>query len=202
MEISRKLLTMFFLTFIVVLTLPALAQSDNATRDAVASVRHVDAVITDSEWTPILGTQIKRPGKKDLFLLVTAECGMFTSAGEAFADAAVYIRVYVGGSEAMPGEVALCGKSNGLQAPFGKLTTCGSHAASSCGLSDDERNELERSLRSHGFNFLLLDLPNGIQNIVVKARVIHGSTGPAVGFIGKGSLEVAAENLKNKSTGP
>jgi hypothetical protein len=178
----------------------ATAQPVTAARHAVADVRAVDRVITDSQWTTLLSTSIKKPGKKDLFLLVTLECGLFTgSSAEPFADASVFVRTLVDGAPTRPAMVSFCGKSNGLMPPFTKLAACTSSSLTSCGFTSAERAELTRSLRSHAFNFLLLDLPKDIHTVSVQARIIKGAgTGPAFGAVGKGSLEVLVENLKNR----
>jgi hypothetical protein len=178
----------------------AAAQPVNASRHAVADVRAVNKVVTSAQWTTLLSTSIKKPGKKDLFLMVSLECGLFTgSAAEPFADAAVVVRTLVDGAETRPGVVSYCGKSNGLMPPFTGLATCSSSSLSSCGFSSADRAEITRSLRSHHFNFLLLDLPKDIHTVTVQARVMKGSAvGPAFGVVGKGSLEVLVENLKNR----
>src|SRR5207248_2165773 len=77
----------------------------------------------------------KKPGKKDLFILVSMECGLFTgNASDAFADAAVVVRVSVDGHGTRPGVVSFCGKSNGSEAPFALLANCTSSSLNSCGL--------------------------------------------------------------------
>jgi hypothetical protein len=176
------------------------AQSVNAARHAVADVRDVNKVVTDTQWTTLLSTSIRKPGKKDLFILVSLECGMFTGTPvEAFADAVVVVRALVDGAATRPGIVSYCGKTNALIPPFTGLTGCSSSSLSSCGFSSAERAEITRSLRSHDFNFLLLDLPKDIHTVSVQARVMKGaSVGPAFGVVGKGSLEVLVENLKNR----
>ncbi|GAC1438552.1 MAG: hypothetical protein NVSMB58_33990 [Terriglobales bacterium] len=191
------------LVFTASVTAFSLGQSPNATRSAVADVRPVNMVL-NGNWKTILAASMKRPGNKDLFLDVTAECGLFTgNQMDPFADATVEVQVLVDGQAATPGPVSFCGKSNGFVSPFSMLANCSSSSLSSCGLTSSELNTIELSLRSHAFNFLYVNLPNGINSIVVQARVNEDSSvGPAYGVIGKGSLEVTAQNLKNNPVGP
>ncbi|GAC1513830.1 MAG: hypothetical protein NVS1B11_27310 [Terriglobales bacterium] len=196
-------LPIILLVFTAFVTAFSVGQSPNATRTAVALVQPVNMVL-NGNWRTILSASIKRPGNKDLFLDVTAECGLFTGTQmDPFADATVELQVLVDGQAAAPGPVSFCGKSNGLVSPFSMLANCNSSSLSSCGLTPAELATIDLSLRSHAFNFLYVNLPNGINSIVVQARVNEDSgVGPAYGVIGKGSLEVTAQNLKNNPVAP
>ena len=175
------------------------AQSQNAAEFATQSVGPVNKVLTTATWTPLLAADFKKPGKKDLFVAVSLECGLFTGSDvDAFADASVIVRVFVDGNLTAPGIVHYCGKTNGLVPPFTGLATCTSSSLSSCGFSSSDLAEIARNLRSHDFNFLLINIPKGIQNITVEGSVEAGPTaGPAFGVIGKGSLEATVVNLKD-----
>jgi hypothetical protein len=124
----------------------------------------------------------------------------FTGNGsDAPADAAVAVRVWVDGNLARPGIVHYCGKTNGLVAPFSDLSKCTSESLSSCGLSAGDKAEISRNLRSNDFNFLLIDIPKGIQHIAVQATVQAGATvSSAYGVIGNGGLEASVVNLKEE----
>src|SRR5437762_14342201 len=70
------------------------AQSENAAELATQQAKSVNKVLTTAQWTTLLSADFKKPGKKDLFILVSMECGLFTgNASDAFADAAVVVRV-------------------------------------------------------------------------------------------------------------
>src|SRR5438067_400527 len=179
----------------------ALAQSENAAELATQDVGPVNVVLTSGAWTPLLSADFKKPGKKDLFIAVSLECGLFTgNASDAFADAAVVVRVSVDGHGTRPGVVSFCGKSNGSEAPFALLANCTSSSLNSCGLTAEEQQQISRSLRSHDFNFVLINIPKGIQHITVQGKVATGATsGPAFGVIGKGSVEAMVVNLKEEA---
>jgi hypothetical protein len=54
-------------------------------------------------------------------------------------------------------------------------------------------------MHSHDFNFLLINIPKGIQHIRVEGSVEQGPTViAAFGVIGKGSLEATVVNLKEE----
>lgn len=179
----------------------ALAQSENAAELATQDVGPVNVVLTSGVWTPLLAADFKKPGEKDLFIAVSLECGLFTGTPvDAFADASVIVRVFVDGNLTQPGIVHYCGKTNGLVPPFSGLATCTSSSLDSCGFSSDDRAEIARNLRAHDFNFLLINIPKGIQHISVQGSVEVGPTaGPAFGVIGKGSLEATVVNLKEEA---
>lgn len=187
------------LFFLSLATGVAFAQSENAAELATQSVGPVNQVLTTGQWTPLLAADFKKPRKKDLFIAVSLECGLFTGTDvDAFADASVIVRVFVDGNLTTPGIVHYCGKTNGLVPPFSGLATCTSSSLSSCGFSSADLAEIARNLRSHDFNFLLINIPKGIQNITVEGSVEAGPTaGPAFGVIGKGSLEATVVNLKD-----
>src|SRR4051794_6991883 len=111
-----------------------IAQSENAAELATQNVMTVNKVIKRGTWSTVLSADFKKPGKKDLFIAVSLECGLFTGNGsDAPADAAVEVRVWVDGHQARPGDVHFCGKTNGLVAPFSDLSRCDSVYLSSCG---------------------------------------------------------------------
>jgi hypothetical protein len=135
-----------------------------------------------------------------LFIAVSPEYGLFTgTVPDDFDDASVILRVFVDGNLTRPGIVHYCGKTNGLVPPFCGLATCTSSSLDSCGFSSADQAEIARNLRSHDFNFLLINIPKDIQHIRVEGSVEQGPTAVvAVGVIGNGSLEAAVVNLKEE----
>lgn len=198
-----KLLSLSTLVLLVAFCSGAVfGQSEHAAELATQDVRPVNAVLTPDHWTNLLSADFKKPGKKDLFALVTLECGLFTgNTINSFADASVVVRVSVNGVATQPGVVSFCGKTNGLVPPFSDLSNCTSSSLGSCGLTASEIAEITRALHSHAFNFLFIRVPKGIQNITVQGSVNAGtSVGPVVGVIGKGSLEGLIVNLKEEAS--
>jgi hypothetical protein len=179
-----------------------IAQSENAAELATQNVTTVNKVLKSGSWTNVLSADFKKPGKKDMFIAVSLECGLFTGNGsDAPADAAVAVRVFVDGNQTRPGVVHYCGKTNGLVAPFSGLSSCSSSSLSSCGFSSADMAEIGRNLRSQDFNFLLINIPKGIQHIAVQATVQAGPTASqAFGVIGHGSVEASVVNLKEEAT--
>jgi hypothetical protein len=87
---------------------------------------------------------------------------------------------------------------SGEQLSWGDYRNGKTRTICSCGFSGADSAEIARSLRSHDFNFLLINIPKGIQHITVEGSVEAGPTaGPAFGVIGKGSLEATVVNLKD-----
>jgi hypothetical protein len=161
------------------------AQSETAAELATQNVGPVNKVLTTSAWTPLLAADFKKPGKKDLSIAVSLECGLFTGTDVvAFADATVLVRVFLDDYLTAPGILHYCMKTNGLVPPFNGLVTCTSSSLSSCGFSSADLAEIARNLRHE--LFLLINIPKGIQHLRVEGSVEAGPTaGPAFGVIGK-----------------
>jgi hypothetical protein len=193
--------TAALLLFLSLVLGTAFAQSENASELATEDVRPVNVVLTSAARTPLLAADFKKPGKKDLFIAVSLECGLFSgTVANAFDDAAVIVRVFVDGNLTRPGIVHYCGKTNGLVPPFSGLATCTSSSLNSCGFSSADLAEIARNLHSHDFNFLLINIPKDIQHIRVEGSVEQGPTVvTAFGVIGKGSLEATVVNLKEEA---
>src|SRR5207237_10094488 len=74
------------------------AQSENAAELATQQAKAVNKVLTTAQWTTLLSADFKKPGTKDLLMLVSIVCGLFTgNASEAFASTAVAVRELVVG---------------------------------------------------------------------------------------------------------
>src|SRR5205814_9339537 len=121
---------------------------------------------------------------KDLFITAALEGGLFTRTDvppEAMARAAVHVRVQLDGQEVEPG-VVIYGR---------RIQT----------LRSDETIELSlgQSLDAASFSFVAVDVPQGVHQICVHARVDTGGTGDfsAEGAVGKGTVTVESVRLIN-----
>lgn len=149
---------------------------------------------TDMQERTIMTNDIKTSTGADLFVDVSLECGLYTSAkvdsmagieDRAEAMAGVEISVLVDGVEAKPGPVTFCRRSQILKAEFQGLLTdedgnvCLSEDPLSPGtmLLDEDclRPEtLEMALDtmgSHSFNFIYPNLRSGNHTVEVRAKV-------------------------------
>lgn len=165
---------------------------------AKATVKVGNIAIIDAKemgWTTILSNTIKTANKKDLFIDVSLECGLYTDTkvdslggieDRAEAEAAVQVRVLVDGVEALPGVINFARRSQILIAEFqGLLTDEDGNVCLSVDANDpnlpitiDEdclRPEILElildTMTANSFNFIFPDVNSGVRTIEVQAKI-------------------------------
>jgi hypothetical protein len=147
----------------------------------VSNVTLIPPTTGTGDWVTLLCNNIKTPAQKDLFMTAALETGLFTSTGtppEATARATVQVRVLRDGQQVEPGVVVY-----GHRAQL---------------LRSDVPIELQLdTLDAASFSFVDVDVPVGVHQICVQARVTTGGSGEfeATGAIGKGTLTVESVRL-------
>jgi hypothetical protein len=199
----RCLLGMLLL---VALAVPAVAQQGMPSAKAAMDVASMKVISENANrWIDLAGTAIKMPNKKDLFMEISLQCGLFKDSATAtpIDDAGVQVRVLVNGVEAQARRIVYCRKTQAL-APFAGLQSCtnssGEMFFSSCTMSATERTSVLRSVVGNSFGFVLVDLTPGVYHIKVQARIDRG-TSPEAGMIravvGKGPATVEDVRMIN-----
>jgi hypothetical protein len=137
-------------------------------------------------WVTILSNYIKTAEQKDLFVTAALETGLYTQTtvigGTSEAHARLQVRVLVDGGEIEPGPITYGERRQTLTA---LLTT-------------PEMIELIlKTMAAASFSWVGIDIPEGVHNVTVQARVETDNFGTAVatGMVGKGTMTVESVRL-------
>src|SRR5436309_8823546 len=142
------------------------------------------------DWVTILSNNIKTAEMKDLFVTAALEAGVYTQTavtgtGTSSARGKLEVRILVDGQEIEPGPATYADRVQTLSA-F---------------LMPTEMIELMlRTMHAASFSFVGIDIPVGVHNVAVQARVsTEGSatfgTFSALGSVGKGTMTVESVRL-------
>jgi len=189
-------------------------------RTLIGPVSAADGTEADSGWVTILCNNIKTANMKDLFISASFEVGLYTDTlvrsknmvtDTSTADAAVRVRVLLDGNVVKlvePGEVTYGRRKQTLSATLeGQIGNCLvfdpiTHAISvneDCVQPEIIQLILE-TMDAASFNFVAVDVPQGVHTISVQARIDTGTTAQlgsasAEGLVGKGSMTVESVRL-------
>lgn len=169
-------------------------------------------------WTTILTQEIKTANKKDLFIDVSLECGMFSltqvkskdaNTDTSAAASRVRVRVRIDGTAfALPDNglftpslegagVSFCTRVQILSAKLQGILECPAGAAipSECVTTFEEIALLILTLNANSFNFIAADLGPGVHTVEVQARAEAASgkgngLAVAAAFAGAGSVTI------------
>ncbi len=193
---------------------------------ATAKITDIDAVnlvptgTTVMGWTTILEQDIKTPNKKDLFIDVSLEAGLYTmthvkskggTKDESMAKAVIKVRVWVGDELAYPGEVVFASRAQTLKAWFQGMVEDALVPDGNGGWIIDpellEPEELElilETMNANSFNFIMPDLTSGVQTIKVQVMVASTTdwqegSADAWATVGNGSVTVELVRMINQS---
>ena len=183
---------------------------------AKTSAIHVlpDVEVT-SPWTTVLENQIKTSSKKDLFVGVSFEVGLYTQTlsmskgmqkDTSTADGIVKVRVLVDDKIIEPGAVVFGRRAQTLSATLeGAIASCLSIVDGAVVLDEEcvtpEAIELIlETMDAASFNFVGVDIPQGVHTVKVQAQVeLLGSAQQgsykATATVGKGSMTVESVRL-------
>lgn len=173
-----------------------------------------------SDWETVLANTIKTANLKDLFIGVSLEVGLFTQTevrsknqqrDTSTAEAGVQVRVLVDGRIAEPGAVVFGRRTQTLSATLeGAIAGCLSLVTNVDGsvsivvdptcVTPEIIELILSSTDAATFNFVVVDVPQGVHTISVQARInTSGSaqTGSfsAMATIGKGSFTAESVRL-------
>ena len=157
------------------------AQSAGQQPSAKVTAKTSDVVLIPEttgtgDWVTIMCNNIKMPNMKDLFITASLETGLYTRTlvpPEATARASVQVRVLRDGQVVEPGVVVYGRRIQTLR-------------------SGETIELLLDTLDAASFSFVDVDVPVGVHQICVQARVDTGGSGSfsATGAVGKGTLTV------------
>ncbi len=153
-------------------------------RTLIGPVRAENGTSADSGWVTILCNNIKTANLKDLFITAALEVGIETetqSPPNSEAKGFIEVRVLRDGQEVEPGVIAYGKREQELD------------------VADTATVELGlETLEAASFSFVDVDVPVGVHQICVQARVrakTEGADVEAVGAVGKGTVTVESVRL-------
>ena len=174
----------------------------------------------DGAWQTLLSNTIKTANQKDLFISASFEVGLFTQtlvssknriSDSTTATANVQVRVLLDGSVVQPGQVVYGRRTQTLTATLeGAIANCLSLVTNLDGsvsivvdpncVTPETIELILDSMDAASFNFVAVDVPQGVHTIAVQARIdTTGSaqTGSfeAMGTVGKGAMTVESVRL-------
>ena len=154
-------------------------------RTLLGPIEAQNGTSADSGWVTILCNNIKTANMKDLFITAALEVGLETetaSPPETESKAKIEVRVLRDGQEVEPGVVVYGKREQELELSAG-----------------DQTAELElETLDAASFGFVDVDVPVGVHQICVQARIrvkTEGGDVEAEGVVGKGTLTVESVRL-------
>jgi hypothetical protein len=200
MKKKTRNMTLRTLIFVAVISLAisgsAIAAVGHPSAKATCKIADITLIdtTTDLGWTTLLSNTIKTANKKDLFIDVSLECGLYTDTkvdslggieDRAKAEAAVQVRVLVDGVEALPGVINFARRSQILIAEFqGLLTDEDGNVCLSVDPLDPNLIIIDEdclrpetlelildTMTANSFNFIFPDVTSGVRLIEVQAKI-------------------------------
>lgn len=175
-----------------------------------------------SEWRQLNGmvNTIKTANQKDLFISASFEVGLFTQTivsskgmqkDQSIASAEVQVQVLLDGNPVEPGPVVYGRRMQTLSATLeGAIGACLSLVLNPDGstsivvdplcVTPETIELILETLDAASFNFVAVDVPQGVHTIAVQARVKIGGSAQngsflAKALVGKGSMTVESVRL-------
>jgi len=206
------------------LTLPLAVATGNAqshpSAKVTAKASHitlVDWTTSNVAWATLLSNTIKTANQKDLFINASFEVGLYTDtlvksknmvSDTSSADAAVRVRVLLDGNPVEPGEVTYGRRKQTLSATLeGAIGGCltndlltGSIIVDTNCVAPEIIELLLETMDAASFNFIAVDVPQGIHTISVQAAIENATTAQlgsatAKALVGKGAVTIESVRL-------
>ena len=215
--IIGSLLMSLALPFSAVTALAADSQPSSKVTAKTSRVTLIPPTTTTSGWTDVLKNTIKTANQKDLFVGASFEIGLYTRTlvrsknmveDTSTARGSVQVRVLVDGVVAEPGAVVFGRRSQTLSAILegqiaGALSVdpvTGSIVLDPALVNPETIELILRTMDAASFNFVALNVPQGVHTITVQARINTGGSAEegqfeARALVGKGSMTVESVRL-------
>ncbi len=139
------------------------------------------------DWVTLLCNNIKTPNLKDLFITASIEAGLYTrtqttDTSTSSAKASVQVRVLLDGQEVEPGPTIYANRLQTLSTSLGPTETV---------------QFILDTMNASSFSYVAVDVPVGVHQVCVQARVDTSGSGDfsALGGVGKGTLTVEEVRL-------
>jgi len=186
-----------------------------------ANLTLLPATTTTGGWQTVLANTIKTANQKDLFISASFEVGLYTDtlvrsklmvSDTSTAKASVKVRVLIDGTRVVePGEVVYGRRSQTLSATLeGAIAGCLTIVTNLDGslsivldptcVQPEVIELILDTLDAASFNFVAVDVPQGVHTISVQAQIdssgtVQNGTFEAKGLVGKGSVTVESVRL-------
>jgi hypothetical protein len=182
-----------------------------------ANLTLIPATTATGGWTEVLSNTIKTSNQKDLFVGASLEVGLYTKTlvksknmvtDTSTARGTVEVRVLIDNTVAEPGSVVFGRRSQTLSATLeGQIAdaltvdpTTGSIILNPALVTAEEIELILDTLDAATFNFVALNVPQGVHTIRVQARINTDGSAEAGSFeakalVGKGSMTVESVRL-------
>lgn len=185
------------------------ANADHQPADkVVASGSTIEVAGPGEEMTLLTGT-VRSSTPSDLLLSVTAECAITTNLetvgdDNSRAEGSVEVWVEIDGERVGVNNVGTSTTTAEAQ-DDGEVVFCNRAYERTTSMFDDQNATIETFLdtrQAHGFNWVALNVGNGIHEIEVKARLTETSTNNATAevAVGNRTLVVEPEKLANDAS--
>jgi hypothetical protein len=186
-----------------------------------ANLTLLPATTTQGQWQTVLANTIKTANQKDLFISASFEIGLFTDtlvrsklmvSDTSTAQASVKVRVLIDGTRVVePGEVVFGRRTQTLSATLeGAIAGCLSIVTNLDGtlsivldptcVQPEVIELVLDTLDASSFNFVAVDVPQGVHTISVQAQIdttgtVQNGTFQARALVGKGTMTVESVRL-------
>ncbi len=230
MKITKKIMTFLSILALLSVTVASQAQSPNASAKITiqtSALNTIKTTSTPSDWQTVLEQNLKKANNHDLVITPSFEVGLYTSttiAGKLLipdtstATACVKIRVLVDGVPAAPGEVVYGKRTQQLTATLeGAIAGCLTIVTNDVGglqivlnpdcVVSETIGLMQDTVTANSFTFGAINLPQGVHNIKVQAKLDFQGTAQrgtfkAAALLGKGTLVAESVRLAKTSIQP
>jgi len=172
------------------------------------------------DWVTVLANVLKTANNKDLFISGSLEVGLYTQTlvksknmakDTSTATVSIQVRALVDGAAAAPGVVTYAARTQTLSATLeGAIAGCLTTVVNADGtvsivldeacVTPEEIELILSTLNAASFDFVAVDVPQGVHTISLQARITSSNTATtgtasATGFVGKGTVIVESVRL-------
>ena len=209
------------LPFSAATALAADSQPSSKVTAKTSRIALVPETTSTSGWTTVLENTIKTANQKDLFIGASLQVGLYTrtlarskrnavtgllETDTSIANATLKVRVLVDGVKAEPGTVVFGHRSQTLSATLeGAIAGCltiqdGIIVLDPACVTPEEIELILETMEAASFNFVAVDVPQGVHLVQVQAQVDTTGSAEAGSFaatatVGKGSMTVESVRL-------
>ncbi len=215
---SQCMVAMLALSLAAVSGYAQTSQPSSKVTAKTARVTVLSSYTTNSfGWQTLFSNTIKTANQKDLFISASFEVGLYTQtlvkskgmvSDTSNADAKVQVQVLLDGTPVEPGPVVYGWRSQTLSATLeGAIAGClsidpltGSLVLDESCVAPEIIELILETMDAASFNFVAVDVPQGVHTITVQARVDTATSAQlgsasAKGLVGKGAMTVESVRL-------
>jgi len=216
---SQLIVGMLALSLAAVSGYAQTSQPSSKVTAKTANLQLLDYTKGTGGWQTLFSNTIKTSNQKDLFISASFEVGLYTQTlvsskgmvkDTSSADAKVQVRVVLDGTRVVePGEVVYGRRIQTLSATLeGAIAGCliidpttgGIILDPNCTVAPEIIELVLETLDAASFNFVAVDVPQGVHTITVQAQVetatsAQTGTASAKALIGKGAMTVESVRL-------